>query len=299
MILLTYQTEAGYKLAVKTDKGILDVENVFQKIGGEPNTPTSMETILAGGKRSLVLLNNLIDAASTTKGSYSWFLEESSLDLGPCQPTPKKVICVGLNYRKHAIESNMDIPKTPVLFSKFQNTITGTGKEIPLPADGEQYDYEAELAIVIGKQAKNISVESALDYVLGYCCANDFSCRDLQFRTGQWLLGKSYDGWCPIGPYLVTADEVSKPNNLNIRCYVNKEKRQDSNTSDMIFNCEEIISYVSSYITLEPGDVILTGTPEGVALGLPNQPWLKPGDLIEIEIDGLGVLSNIVGMRRK
>lgn len=155
-------------------------------------------------------------------------------------------------------------------------------------------DYEAELAMIIGVEARNVSVDDALEYVLGYCNANDLSARDLQFRSTQWLLGKSCDGFCPLGPYLVTSDEVSDPDHLSITCKVNGEIRQSSNTADMIFSTSEIISYVSIYMTLNPGDVILTGTPEGVVLGSPEseQRWLRRGDIVTVEIEGLGALIN-------
>jgi 2-keto-4-pentenoate hydratase/2-oxohepta-3-ene-1,7-dioic acid hydratase in catechol pathway len=233
------------------------------------------------------------------EGDSRWLHSESSITFGPSITAPGKIICVGLNYQRHADESGMPIPEFPILFSKFNNTLAGNGQTISLPDEGEQFDYEAELAIVIGKQASSVSRETALSHVFGFCNANDFSCRDLQFRSGQWLLGKSHDSWCPIGPYIVTADKIDDPNNLYIRCIVNGEIRQNSTTADMIFPCDYLISYISKYITLEPGDVILTGTPEGVAMGMETKPWVKPGDRIVVEVEGLGTLSNIVGERKK
>lgn len=219
---------------------------------------------------------------------------ETSMRYSPCIPRDAKLICVGLNYKRHAEESGMSLPEYPVLFSKYNNALTGHGEEVPLPDVAEQYDYEAELGVVIGKQAKNISREQALEYVFGYCNVNDFSARDLQNRTSQWLTGKSLDGFFPVGPYLVTADEISDPHDLRIRCFVNGEKRQDSRTSDLIFKVDELISYISRYITLVPGDIISTGTPEGVILGYPKekQEWLKPGDEVTVEIERLGRLMN-------
>ncbi|MDQ0199161.1 2-keto-4-pentenoate hydratase/2-oxohepta-3-ene-1,7-dioic acid hydratase in catechol pathway [Neobacillus ginsengisoli] len=199
-----------------------------------------------------------------------------------------------MNYKKHAVECNMPFPPAPILFSKFNNSITAHGKEITLPSVSSQVDYEAELAIVIGKEAKNVKKEEALSVVYGYCVANDVSARDLQSKSAQWLLGKTCDGFCPIGPYLVSKDEIENPNNLNIVSYVNGEIRQDSNTADMIFNCEELISYISEHFTLQPGDIILTGTPEGVILGLPEERrvWLKECDEVSVKIDKLGNLIN-------
>lgn len=224
----------------------------------------------------------------------SILLDESAIEWGPCVTRPSKIICVGLNYRKHAEETNAPIPSFPILFNKFPNTLTGHGCDVELNAQSTKVDYEAELAIVIGKQAKSVSKEEALSYVFGYCAVNDLSAQDLQMRTPQWMLGKCCDGFSPIGPFLVTADEVGDPNLLDIRCSVNGELRQHSNTSDMIFHCDEIVSYISKHMTLWPGDIILTGTPEGVVLGYPEdrQVYLKPGDIVTVEIEKLGKLTN-------
>ena len=181
-----------------------------------------------------------------------------------------------------------------MLFSKFNNTIAACGEPIPLPAGTEQADYEVELAVVIGRRARYVSEADALDTVFGYCVANDLSARDLQTPTSQWLLGKTPDKFLPIGPYLVTADEVPDPQNLQLRCWVNGDLRQNSNTADMIFTIAQIISYISQYFTLETGDLISTGTPEGVILGMAEKNWLKPGDEVSLEIEGLGKLSNVM-----
>ena len=211
-------------------------------------------------------------------------------------PNPGKIICIGLNYRRHAAESGMAVPATPVLFSKFNNTLTGHGQPVAIPPDTQQVDYEAELAFVIGRRCRHVAEADALDVVFGYCNANDVSARDLQFLTSQWLLGKTSDGFLPLGPLLVTADEIPDPGQLRITCTVNGELRQDSNTADLIFSVPQIISYLSRYMTLEPGDVISTGTPEGVALGRADKPWLQPGDVVTVAIDGLGELTNqIIG----
>lgn len=221
-------------------------------------------------------------------------LNEPQISWGPCVDAPQKIICVGLNYRKHAHETNMAIPEYPVLFNKFNNTLTGHGAVIPIPAGTSKVDYEAELAIVIGKTARNVSVENSLDYVFGYCAANDVSARDWQLRTGQWMLGKTCDSFCPLGPYVLTADEAGDPNALEIKTVVNGEIRQRSHTSDMIFTCREIVSYISRHFTLQPGDVIMTGTPEGVIMGYPpeKQHYLKRGDEVTVEIEKLGKLVN-------
>ena len=191
----------------------------------------------------------------------------------------------------------MDIPTSPVLFSKFANAVIGPGEPIVLPPFSTQVDYEAELAVVIGRRAQQVSVEDARSYVLGYTCANDVSARDLQFADGQWFRGKGLDTFCPLGPRLVPADEVPDPQALGIRCIVNDDVLQDSNTNQMIFNVDEIISFVSQGITLEPGDVILTGTPVGVGFARKPPVFLKDGDVVRVEIDGIGVLENPVKAR--
>jgi 2-keto-4-pentenoate hydratase/2-oxohepta-3-ene-1,7-dioic acid hydratase in catechol pathway len=205
---------------------------------------------------------------------------------------PEKILCVGLNYARHARETNNPIPKLPILFNKFNNALNahqGTVRVSAVPA--ERFDYESELVIVMGKKARNVSEAEALSYVFGYCNGNDFTARDLQSRSSQWMIGKTCDGFGLIGPYLVTADQVD-PDNLKIEGSVNGEVRQSSNTSDMVFNCAQIVSYASTLMTLLPGDVIYTGTPEGVISGYPKekQVWLKPGDRLTTTIEKLGTL---------
>lgn len=219
---------------------------------------------------------------------------ETALAIAPTVPNPGKIICIGLNYRRHAEESGMAIPQLPVLFSKYNNSISAHGDDVPMSLDWKKVDYESELGVIIGKTAKNVSVDEALDYVLGYCNCNDLSERELQFVSGQWMIGKTLDGFMPVGPYLVTADAVPDPQNLRVRGWLNGELRQDSNTSDMIFSVAESIAYISKYMTLNPGDLISTGTPEGVIFGYPaeRQVWMKPGDEYTVEIEGLGRLSN-------
>jgi len=207
---------------------------------------------------------------------------------------PSTIICVGLNYRKHAEETNAAIPESPILFNKFRNTINANNKSVDIPKKSKEVDYEVELGIVIGKECKDISVEEALDYVAGYTAVNDFSARDLQLKTPQWMLGKISDGFCPVGPNLVTKTSITDPNNLMIKTTLNGVVKQNSNTSDMIFSCAEIVSYISEHMTLSPGDLILTGTPEGVILGDPvgERVWLKEGDELVVEIEKIGKLKN-------
>ncbi len=206
---------------------------------------------------------------------------------------PSKIVCVGLNYRDHAAESGMALPERPLLFSKWPNTLIGPGDPIVLPAISNEVDYEAELGVVIGRRASRVAQADALSYVGGYVCANDVSARDVQFLDGQWARGKSLDTFCPVGP-LVPASDVPDPQALRIRAILNGRTVQDSNTEQMVFTVAEIIAYISQAITLEPGDLILTGTPSGVGFARKPPLFLQPGDEITIEIDGIGALTNPV-----
>ncbi|MEE9912329.1 MAG: fumarylacetoacetate hydrolase family protein [Deltaproteobacteria bacterium] len=210
---------------------------------------------------------------------------------------PVNIFALGINYKKHGDETAMTYPEQPVLFLKATSSLAGHQTPILLPASGpDRVDYEAELALVIGKQAKNISPEDAPDFIFGYTCANDVSARDWQFdrQKGQWARGKSFDTFCPLGPWIVTADEITDPDNLGIRCLLNGRVVQEARTSDMIFNIQTIVSNLSRSITLLPGTVILTGTPEGV--GFTRQPplFLRDGDTVSVEIEKIGTLTNSV-----
>jgi 2-keto-4-pentenoate hydratase/2-oxohepta-3-ene-1,7-dioic acid hydratase in catechol pathway len=288
MKLCTFRKNGKYALGVKTARGIIDVEAASS---GQPHVPQTVMEVIAGGQAALQALEELI--ATQDSGAQA-VLNEEDLEWGPCVTDPGKIICVGLNYRKHADETNSPYPEVPILFNKYNNALTGHNCDIAVPKMSAKVDYEVELGLVIGRTAKHVSRENALDYIFGYCAANDVSARDLQLRTRQWMLGKTCDGFCPLGPYLVTADEVGNPNNLQLKTVVNGELRQNSNTADMIFDCAEIVSYISRHMTLYPGDVILTGTPEGVILGLPpeQQRYLQPGDVVTVEVEKLGALTN-------
>jgi 2-keto-4-pentenoate hydratase/2-oxohepta-3-ene-1,7-dioic acid hydratase in catechol pathway len=209
-------------------------------------------------------------------------------------PRPGKIICVGLNYRDHARETGQDLPKEPVLFPKYANSVVGPGADVVVPPEADKIDYEAELAVVIGRRASRVAEADALDHVAGYACANDVSSRSLQFRSAQWLLGKAIDTFLPLGPWLVTADEVPDPQALGIRCLVNDELRQSSDTGQMVFGVAELVGFVSRTITLEPGDLLVTGTPSGVGMAADPPRFLAPGDRMLVEIDGLGTLDNTV-----
>jgi 2-keto-4-pentenoate hydratase/2-oxohepta-3-ene-1,7-dioic acid hydratase in catechol pathway len=275
-------------LGIKTERGILDVSR--GEAAWKKGAPTTIHEVLAhGGGRAL---QELLDKAR--QGPANFFIPEEMATFGPCVTSPEKILCVGLNYRKHAAETGAAIPTSPVLFNKYNSALNGHRGTIKVSQEAAtQFDYEVELVMVMGKAARNVSEAEALDFVFGYCTGNDFSARDLQSRTSQWMLGKTLDGSGLIGPYLVTADQIPDPNALRLECRVNGELRQSSNTSDMIFNCRQIVSYISRYITLKPGDIIFTGTPEGVILGYPKdkQVWLKPGDGIRSSVEKLGDLD--------
>ena len=208
---------------------------------------------------------------------------------------PSKIICAGLNYRDHADEAGLDVPGQPVLFAKWPNSVIGPGDPIVLPGFTNEVDYEAELAVVIGRRIRDVSAESALDAVSGVICLNDVSARDLQFAAGgQWTVGKSLDTFCPVGPRLVPLEEIGDPQQLRIRCLINGEVLQDSTTSSMIFSIAELIAFASRGIELEPGDLIATGTPSGVGFTRTPPRFLRPGDEVTVEIEGVGALTNPV-----
>lgn len=208
---------------------------------------------------------------------------------------PSKIVCVGMNYRDHAAEAGLDVPEAPVLFAMWPNALIGPSEAIVLPRGAaSQVDYEAELGVVIGRRTHAISVADALDAVAGYVCLNDVSARDLQFLDGQWTRAKSLDTFCPVGPRLVPREEVPDPQRLRIRCLVNGVPLQDSSTEEMVFSVAELIAFASEAITLEPGDLIATGTPAGVGFTREPPVFLRPGDEVTVEIEGIGVLTNPV-----
>lgn len=207
-------------------------------------------------------------------------------------PRPGKIVCVGLNYRDHAAETGLAVPKEPSLFCKFANSVADPGVTVKVPRVVTSLDYEAELGVVIGRTARDVPAAEALSYVAGYVCANDVSARELQFCTSQWTAGKAIDEFLPMGPVLVTPDELGDPQKLPIRCWVNGELRQDGSTSDMIFGVAELIAYITRTMTLDPGDVLVTGTPSGVGMSLSPPRYLGEGDEVSVEIGSLGRLSN-------
>lgn len=286
----TLDTKRGFRLGLRTERGILDVERASRLF--RIKAPITIDAVLAGA--DCAPLKQLIDKAAMDERGRSVLLPESRAKFGPAVPHPEKIICVGLNYRGHAMETGNPIPPVPLLFSKYNNTLTGHRSRVKLPTKvSSQFDYEVELVAVIDRTAVDVAEDKALACVFGYCNGNDLSARDLQRATSQLLLGKTCDGFAPLGPYIVSADQIPDPQNLKIATYVNGEQRQNSNTADMIFTCAQIVSYCSRHFTLKPGDVIYTGTPQGVIQGYPPEKrvWLKPGDKVVTDIEKLGALE--------
>ncbi|KAM8760241.1 fumarylacetoacetate hydrolase domain-containing protein 2A isoform 2-T3 [Acanthopagrus schlegelii] len=255
----------------------------------DPSMPSTMRELLELGDKGL-------ECAQRALSSGQCVLKRSDIQLLSPVLAAEKVVCVGMNYRDHCLEQNAPIPKEPIIFSKFPSAITGPYDDIILPTESQEVDWEVELAFVIGRRGKHIKEEDALSYVAGFTVANDVSAREWQMnRNGkQWLLGKTFDSFCPLGPALVTTDAVKDPHNLSIRCLVNGDTVQSSNTDQMIFKTEALIAWVSKFVTLTPGDVFLTGTPPGVGLFRNPPVFLKKGDVVECQIDQLGSIINKV-----
>lgn len=262
--------------------GWVDLHNTDKSI------PASMRDLLAMGPGGIDLARAALDSGTA--------IDPADVQLLAPVPDPEKVICIGLNYADHAAESGAEIPAEPVVFNKFPSAVCAAGDDIRLPACSSQVDYEAELVVVIGRGGRDISQEQALQHVAGYACGHDVSARDWQLGRpgGQWLLGKTFDTFAPFGPELVTADEIADPGKLDISLRLNGETLQDSNTRQLIFPIDQLIAHVSQICTLKPGDVIFTGTPPGVGMARKPPVFLKPGDIVEVEIEGVGVLRNPV-----
>ncbi|MCL6600938.1 MAG: fumarylacetoacetate hydrolase family protein [Alicyclobacillus macrosporangiidus] len=255
--------------------------------------PADTLAFLQAGRRALEQARKVLEFVTQYRGEAADCLvpAASVKRLAPV-PRPGKIVCVGRNYRDHVAEMKRDLPTIPVIFAKLPNTVCAHGDEVPFPRVSDQLDYEAELAVIIGKRGRNISEAEALDFVGGYTAFNDITVRDWQHRTPQWLQGKSFDKTGPIGPALVTADEIPDPHNLSIRLWLNDELRQDDNTQRLIFNIPYLISFISQVMTLEPGDIIATGTPGGVGVAMEPKGFMKVGDVVRVEIERIGILEN-------
>ncbi|MFC0295956.1 MULTISPECIES: fumarylacetoacetate hydrolase family protein [Geobacillus] len=251
--------------------------------------PNTIE-LLEGGEKSLEEAQKAVEFAL----EHGLVIDRGSVKIEAPVLRPNKIICVGHNYREHILEMKRELPEYPVIFAKFSNAIIGPEDDIPLPPITNQLDYEAEFAFVIGKRARNVKQADALEYVAGYTIVNDVTARDLQRRTIQWLQGKTLDGSAPMGPWLVTKDEIPDPHSLDISLTVNGEERQRSNTRNLVFNVHYLVGFLSHIMTLEPGDVICTGTPGGVGVARNPQAFLQHGDVVRIEVERIGVLENRV-----
>jgi 2-keto-4-pentenoate hydratase/2-oxohepta-3-ene-1,7-dioic acid hydratase in catechol pathway len=284
MRLATIQTWAGPRAAVQLGDSLIDLHAT------DANLPGNVRQILEAGPEMLAHAERTAHRADAVK-----IPRKDAKFLAPVVD-PRKIVCVGLNYRDHAAESGAAIPKEPILFSKFPTALIGHGESIVLPRVSDEVDYEAELVIVVGKKGRHLTKENALAHVAGYSVGHDVSARDWQLKKDgkQWMVGKTFDTFAPVGPTLVTADEVPDPGNLLIRLRLNSQTMQDSSTNQLIFSVADVMIYLSQVFTLEPGDLIFTGTPPGVGVARKPPVFLKNGDVVEVEIEGLGVLSNPV-----
>jgi 2-keto-4-pentenoate hydratase/2-oxohepta-3-ene-1,7-dioic acid hydratase in catechol pathway len=284
MRLATIQTADGPRAAVLSGTSYVDLHAT------RPDLPPGVRALLEGGPA-------LLRAAEEAAGRPDAVRHPAErVRLLPPVPDPPKIVCIGLNYRDHAAESGAPIPAEPVLFSKFATALVGPEEPIVLPPVSKEVDYEAELVLVVGRKGRHLSAASAREYLAGYTVGHDVSARDWQLKKDgrQWLAGKTFDTFAPTGPWLVTADEVPDPHDLGIRLRLNGQTMQDSNTRQMIFRAGDLLAYISQVVTLQPGDLVFTGTPHGVGFTRRPPVFLKAGDVVEVEIDRLGVLRNPV-----
>ncbi|TWE05179.1 acylpyruvate hydrolase [Neobacillus bataviensis] len=307
MKLITFSREGVSRVGAVEGNNVIDLNLAYQSLLesegqlryrqiAEAYVPSDMNGLLQGGKESLAKAEEAIQFALKNKEDKGrkLVLSTDEVKVEAPVPNPGKMICVGHNYREHILEMKREIPQHPVVFAKFANTVIGPEDDIPFFPISEQLDYEAEFAFVIGKRARNVSQEDALDYVAGYTIVNDVTYRDIQRRTLQWLQGKTVEGSAPMGPWLITTDELQNPSGLEVVLTVNGEERQHTNTANLVFSVQYLVEFLSNLMTLEPGDVILTGTPGGVGFAMNPQTFLKDGDVVKIEIDQIGSLENTV-----
>jgi 2-keto-4-pentenoate hydratase/2-oxohepta-3-ene-1,7-dioic acid hydratase in catechol pathway len=291
MRLVTYEGERGsQRSGILVGEAVVDTEAAARQArSGEDVDWTSNRAVIQASPEQRAALAQAAEEDLETSG-----MPVSQIHLGPPIPDPDKILCMGLNYRDHAAESGMDLPEKPLFFPKFRNSLIGPNDQIVLPKASDQIDYEAELAVVIGRRCKNVEVSDALDCVAGAMALNDVSARDLQVEVSQWMMGKAIDTFAPCGPSLVLMDELDDLQSLGIRARVNGDTLQDANTSLMVFTVAEAIAFLTRVMTLEPGDIIATGTPAGVGWTREPPVWLHSGDVVEIEIDGIGTIRNPV-----
>lgn len=284
MKLLTYQSNNRLEI------GVVDGEEVLPMTQVVDMPPQCLNEMLSQLPEWEQRIGDKLSDDSATR------LAIDTLDLRPCVPHPEKIICIGLNYADHAKETGSAIPPEPLVFNKFYTALRSHGDAIELPSESDSVDFEAELVVVIGKEGRRIALEDSMEYVAGYTCGHDVSARDWQKGKpgGQWLCGKSFDSFAPIGPHFTSVDEVPDPHDLRIQFRLNGQTMQDSTTAQLIFNIPQLIAYLSQVCTLRPGDLIFTGTPPGVGVARKPPVFLKPGDIAEVEIEGLGVLRNPV-----
>ncbi|HEY8341780.1 MAG TPA: fumarylacetoacetate hydrolase family protein [Calditerricola sp.] len=309
MRLVTYAcADAPLRLGALVDEWVIDLNRAYRlmlegKGAGRAQeranalVPPEPVAFLEGGEDSLAAAREAVAFATENPERAQQAgaaVRREAVRLGPPVLRPGKIVCVGHNYREHILEMKRELPEYPVIFAKFANTLIGPFDDIPLLPITHQLDYEAELAFVIGKRAKNVPREEAMAYVAGFAVANDVTARDLQRRTVQWLQGKTLDGSLPLGPCLVTREELPDPHNLDISLSVNGELRQRANTRSLVFTVDDLVSFLSEIMTLEPGDVVLTGTPGGVGVAMDPPTFLKDGDRVRVEIAGIGALENRV-----
>ncbi len=277
MRLVTYRSERGGRAGVLRQGGVVDCWDAIEGEG------SSLRELLEGGR---------LDDVARADGEV---IALDSVELRPPVPDPDKILCIGLNYRAHAAEAGIDPPDSPTFFAKFRNALAAPGATVPLPAASEKVDYEAEVAFVVGRRAKDVAAEDAIDHIAGYTLLNDLSARDLQFSTPQWMPGKVFDGAAPCGPAIVTPDEAGDADAISFALTLNGEEMQASSTSDLVFSIPELVAHLSRLMTLEPGDLVATGTPSGVGGAREPRVWLEPGDEVVISSPELGLLETTLG----
>jgi 2-keto-4-pentenoate hydratase/2-oxohepta-3-ene-1,7-dioic acid hydratase in catechol pathway len=282
MRLCTFQRDGDARIGAERDGTIVDLRAVDVAL------PPTLRELLAAGDAALEQARNAERLAGAEHR-----IARAEVVLLPPIPNPEKIVCIGLNYRDHAAEVKLELPTHVAVFAKWNNVLSGDGAPIVIPQVSYRIDYEAELCFVVGRRARNVAEADAYDYIAGYTCFNDVSVRDYQSFTSQWTLGKTFDGHGPCGPVLVTRDEIPDPHNLAIRTIIGDEVLQDSTTANLIFGVPRLLADLSAVMTLEPGDLVATGTPAGVGLARRPRRWIVPGDRVRVEIEGIGAIENV------